>query len=334
MKWRKTFEPQGINMTPERKRFIIELAAMVIIAFAISLLLGYFHGKVSWTACIVAVVLAALIVCIPHRTLCPKKISQKEFDELSVAVEENRLKLIKKLGWHWEVRGASLCRINNQTGEVLESIDQRMVAEVWGINTDEGPFLEDFWLLCVCNDHKHSIGSEIITEEIWNWFFALDGFDFDAHLECMQCTDNRKTLLWRRSPLTCIWSDGWVLTSLLLTGQRSVTLDYLMAVADCINHAILNTDEVNHALSVLCPNGYLSLDENGNILLADKAETIKDKPFEKASAHDKIGIVQKHLAQHATISCPEVKEYFTDDDMKKAYEKYTGGMRKRNGVKK
>ena len=250
-----------------------------------------------------------------------KKFSQKYFDRQRVLVERKRLKLIRKLGWHWEVRDTLLCKLDNKTDEAIESIAPQMLTEVWGINTDEGSHREDFRLLSICNGQEHSIASELLTKDIRSWFFALHGFDHGTYIQCMGRANNQKTLLWRRSPLSFTWSDAWVLTSLLLSGERAVTLVGLMAVADAINHAILMTSEVNHALSLLCANGYLAV--NGTISPTDRAEAIKDKPYQKARVFDKIGIVHQHLVQYATVPCPETKEYFTDDDMKKAYEEYT-----------
>ncbi len=188
-------------MTPARKSFIIELVAAIGMAFVISVLLGLGYGKVNWTVSGILVVLAALMVCVPHFIISrPKKFSQKEIDTLRALAEKERLKLIQRLGWHWVVRDTSLCRLDNKTNKVIESVDRRILTEVWGINTDEGPFLEDFWFLCICNGQEYSIASELFTNDILDWFFALYGFDHEAYMQCMACADNRKTLLWRRCP--------------------------------------------------------------------------------------------------------------------------------------
>ncbi len=312
------------------RKFIIELMITLGIALAISILLGFCYGKISWTVSGILVVLAALMVCVPRLPSRPKKFSQKEIDKLNALAEKSRQKLIKRLGWHWEVRGISLCKLDNKTGKVIESIDQRELIEIWGINTDEGPYLEDFWILCICGfEREYSVASELLTNDIREWFFALAGFDHGAYIQCMGCTDNRKTLLWRQNPLSCNRNDAWVLTSLLLAKQKSVTLVHLMVVADWLNHLILNDDTVNHALSVLCTNGYLCVDGDDNILLTDHVKAIKDKSYKKAKPYDKIGIVHQYLIQHATVPCSGIHEYFTDDDMRNAYLEYTKGRRKR-----
>ncbi len=304
------------------RKFIIELLTMLGIAFVISILVGLCCGKVNWIISGIMVGFAVLLTCVSHLASRPEKFSPQKLEKMSALAEEERLKLVKKLGWHWEARDTALCRTDNKTGETLESVDRRMLTEVWGINTDQGPFVEDLWFLCICGEQEISVASELLTPKIQDWFFALPGFDHNAFRGCMCCTDNRKTLLWRRSPLSFTWSDAWVLTSLLLSGEKTVTLVALMAVADGINHAILMTGEVNHALSLLCANGYLEVD--GTISLTDRVEAVKDKWYRKARTFDKIGIVHQHLVQYATAPCPEIKEYFTDDDMKNAYREYTG----------
>lgn len=188
-------------MTPARKEFVIELVAMLGMALAITLFMGlYIDGKMNWTVTGVVTLLALILVCVPRLVTAlqpPKKFSPKELEEAKAAVEKDRLKLIQRLGWHWKVCGDALCKLDNKTGEPLERIDHRLLTEVWGVNTDEGPWLEDFWFLAVCGEKEYSIGFELATDEIRDWFLALEEFDHQAFSECMCCTDNRKTLLWK-----------------------------------------------------------------------------------------------------------------------------------------
>lgn len=173
---------------------------MIGTALAISATYGFWReGKMNLMVTGFIVLLAALMVVVPHLTalLSPKKFSSEELEKLNAMVKKDRLKLIERLGWHWEVCGDSLCRLDNKTGEAVERIERHLLTEVLGVNTDMGPFVEDFWLVAVCGSKEYSIGSELCTPDIWDWFFALEGFDHDAYIECMRCTDNRKPMLWQ-----------------------------------------------------------------------------------------------------------------------------------------
>ncbi len=186
-------------VTSLRKKLLIELAAMLGIAFAVSILLGFVYGGVNWIATGFIVLFAVVLVLGERLAVILWKPPSYSPEELKELVEQNRLKWIQRLGWRWEVCAGALCKLDNKTGETLEKIDRQGLTEVWGVNTDAGPFSEDFWLVTNCGGREYAIGSELWTDDIRNWFFALPGFDHDAFSQCMACTDNRRTLLWKRT---------------------------------------------------------------------------------------------------------------------------------------
>lgn len=296
-----------------------------VFGFLIAFLLGYYihDGKIDWRISSIFALVGLLLPCVSRlaerfERLAPHKILS------GIDVNAEREKRIRMLGWRWTIQNGALCRIDLASGEVQRRIELDDLKEIWMINTDEGPMLEDLWWNCLLADGTElSIGSEIVSDDVEEWFLSLSGIDLEAFTRCMRCTDNRRTLLWRQSPFACIWSDAWVMTSLLLIGKNPITLAHLIGAADFLNHAIPRTDEVNHALSILCSNEFLRIDDNANILVADKADAIKDAAFQKAKMFDKIEIVRQYLIQHATVPCLAVQEYFTDGDMTQAYKKYT-----------
>lgn len=74
--------------------------------------------------------------------------------------------------------------------------------EIGIVTTDEGPFVDDvFWLLL---DETRKAGCVIPSEapglnELLQKLFALPGFDSEAVVRAMGCTDNATFLCWRRS---------------------------------------------------------------------------------------------------------------------------------------
>ncbi len=108
----------------------------------------------------------------------------------------------------WERRGETLCRVRCRSGKVIAEIDRNKFSEVWGVNTDQGPIHEDFWLLCVTRGKpgwritRITVDFEALNDDsVSDFFFTLPGFDLNAYIACMGVTANRTTLLWRRKTL-------------------------------------------------------------------------------------------------------------------------------------
>ena len=92
-----------------------------------------------------------------------------------------------------------------------------------------------------------------------------------------------------------LWSDAWILTALLLQDRSPIPLGSVIFAADWLNHAIPTPYEVNHALTMLSANGFLTLDANRNLLLTDQAKVFKNDSFLKARHFNKIDVIHQEL---------------------------------------
>ena len=119
-----------------------------------------------------------------------------------------------------------------------------------------------------------------------------------------------------------LWSDAWILTALLLLNRSPIPLGAVTFAADWLNHAIPMPYEVNHALTLLSANGFLTLDANRNLLLTDQAKVFKNDSFLKARHFNKIDVIHKELMLNPPLSCPSVNVFFTQDDIKHAREEF------------
>ncbi|UKI34531.1 MAG: hypothetical protein L6W00_14845 [Lentisphaeria bacterium] len=129
---------------------------------------------------------------------------------------------------------------------------------------------------------------------------------------------------FRRSRFSSLylWSDAWILTALLLQDRNPIPLGAVIFAADWLNHAIPTPYEVNHALTLLSANGFLTLDANRNLLLTDRAKVFKNDSFLKARHFNKIDVIHKELMLNPPLSCLSVNEFFTQDDIKHAREEF------------
>ena len=108
---------------------------------------------------------------------------------------------------------------------------------------------------------------------------------------------------FRRSRFSSLylWSDAWILTALLLQDRNPIPLGAVIFAADWLNHAIPTPYEVNHALTLLSANGFLTLDANRNLLLTDRAKVFKNDSFLKARHFNKIDVIHKELMLNPPI---------------------------------
>lgn len=116
-------------------------------------------------------------------------------------------------------------------------------------------------------------------------------------------------------------SDAWFLTTLLLL-ENPATLQEVIAAGDWLNHAIFTADEINRALSLFVPMGYVERDAEGRMRTTEKARAIRDKTFERTGAFGKI---ERTLAKLKKFSCEEpasVPELFSEAEVTEAYEMY------------
>ena len=79
-----------------------------------------------------------------------------------------------------------------------EEIDWDEIEEIKIINTDEGPFLPDVWLLLLGNGKGCTIpqGSEG-WDKVYNIVSKYEGFNFDNVIESAACTENKVFDIWK-----------------------------------------------------------------------------------------------------------------------------------------
>ena len=65
------------------------------------------------------------------------------------------------------------------------------------------------------------------------------------------------------------WSDAWLLLAVIYAGDAGATLERIIAVADGINHAIFNSEELESGLARLTAGGYLA-EEQGIFRAGDR----------------------------------------------------------------
>lgn len=80
-----------------------------------------------------------------------------------------------------------------------EQIDWNEIEEIKLINTDEGPFLPDVWLILMGNGKGCSIPQ---GSDGWNKVYDIvskyDGFNFENVIKSVSCADNETFELWQK----------------------------------------------------------------------------------------------------------------------------------------
>ncbi len=80
-----------------------------------------------------------------------------------------------------------------------EQIDWNEIEEIKLINTDEGPFLPDVWLILMGNGKGCSIPQ---GSDGWNKVYEIvskyDGFNFENVIKSASCADNETFELWQK----------------------------------------------------------------------------------------------------------------------------------------
>lgn len=81
----------------------------------------------------------------------------------------------------------------------VEQIEWAEIEEIKIVNTDEGPFLPDVWLVLIGNGKGCSIPQ---NSEGWNKVYDVvsnyDGFNFENVMASAFCTENKTFDLWKR----------------------------------------------------------------------------------------------------------------------------------------
>lgn len=117
------------------------------------------------------------------------------------------------------------------------------------------------------------------------------------------------------------FSDAWFLTTLLLL-ENPATLREVVAAGDWLNHAILTAGEINRALSVFIPLGYVELDDERRMCATKKARVLRDKTFERVGAFGKVERIDAKLKKVSLEEPTDAREFFSEAEVSRAYEEY------------
>jgi len=80
-----------------------------------------------------------------------------------------------------------------------ESIQWKNIEEIWLVNTDDGPFLPDVFLLLTGNNEGCIIPQGTKgCDEVYDIVSKYDNFSFENVIASMTCTDNQRFVLWKR----------------------------------------------------------------------------------------------------------------------------------------
>lgn len=82
------------------------------------------------------------------------------------------------------------------------------------------------------------------------------------------------------------WSDAWLLLAVIYAGNAGATLERIIAVADGINHAIFNPEELESGLARLTAGGHLTEEQGvfrpaGRVMNAYSKTTSPRRTIEK-----------------------------------------------------
>ena len=105
----------------------------------------------------------------------------------------------KKLEDYYEVELTEKSIIVTHPKRPTEQIDWNEIEEIKLINTDDGPFLPDIWLILLGNGRGCSIpqGSEG-WNKVYNIVSKYEGFSFENVVKSAGCTDNEVFELWKK----------------------------------------------------------------------------------------------------------------------------------------
>ena len=73
------------------------------------------------------------------------------------------------------------------------------IEEIKIVNTDEGPFLPDVWLLLIGKEKECSIpqGSKG-WDEVYDIISKYEGFNFENVIQSATCTENKTFEIWNK----------------------------------------------------------------------------------------------------------------------------------------
>lgn len=99
-------------------------------------------------------------------------------------------------------------------------------------------------------------------------------------------------------------------------------MQQVIATGDVINHAIFTKYEVNAALSRFVELNFVEMDNGKNMRATTKALELCNKTFQRAGLFSRVEVILKQLKKSGNIDDIVTIEYFSEDEMQQAYNKY------------
>lgn len=85
-------------------------------------------------------------------------------------------------------------------GMFREEIAIDQIAEIAVITTDEGPFVDDVFLVLSGDDKEIKIPQDAENfEAMFDVFKKFEGFNYEAFIEAMSSTENAKFVCWKHA---------------------------------------------------------------------------------------------------------------------------------------
>ena len=85
-------------------------------------------------------------------------------------------------------------------GMFREEIAPDQIIEIAVVTTDEGPFVDDVFLVLSGDDKEIKIPQEAENfEALFDVFKKFEGFNYEAFIEAMSSTENAKFVCWKRA---------------------------------------------------------------------------------------------------------------------------------------
>ncbi len=100
---------------------------------------------------------------------------------------------------HYRVAIADECVEVTYPGGQKDKLNWNDIQEIQMINTDEGPFLPDVFLILISEKEKCMIpqGAKGF-DEVYEIVSKYENFNFENFIKSMQCTDNAVFVLWEK----------------------------------------------------------------------------------------------------------------------------------------
>lgn len=100
---------------------------------------------------------------------------------------------------YYEVNLTEKSIIVNYPNRIAEQIDWSDIEEIKLVNTDEGPWLPDVWMILTgkCGGCSIPQGCEGF-EQVYNIVSKYKGFNFESVINSASCTDNSFFELWKK----------------------------------------------------------------------------------------------------------------------------------------